>query len=264
MSPSAGYRCCECQEWHPRQAFISHAGKDEAIAKEAARVCCAAQVKPYRFEDSAEFSMPAIDNARTIAEEIINSDIFLVVLSPSVSEAFWTQAWIGFEIGVSIGVAIASKGPSNYFTGRIVVLQDIQQDIEVSVPRVDDLFLFDFGQPWNDIQALIEFISVYMSRPDGEVYRRGNSLRERMMTGRVACANEKCKGSYEVVMPVKDTELLESKVWCNDIRFRRLQWIAKGLRAESILKCPSCGKRVSCELTRPPSLGDFIDDDGAS
>ena len=27
----------------------------------------------------------------------------------------------------------------------------------------------------------------------------------------------KCKGSYEVVMPVKDTELLESKVWCNDI-----------------------------------------------
>ena len=85
MSTNSEYKCCECQEWHPRQAFISHAGKDEAIAKEAARVCCAAQVKPYRFEDSAEFSMPAIDNARTIAEEIINSDIFLVVLSPSVS-----------------------------------------------------------------------------------------------------------------------------------------------------------------------------------
>lgn len=244
------YKCCVCQKWHALQAFISHAGKDEAIAKEAARVCCAAQVKPYLFEYSADFSKPAIDNARAIASEINNSDIFLVVLSSSMSGAFWTQAWIGFEIGVSIGVAIASNGTSNYFTGRIVVLQDIQQDIEVSVPRVDDLFLFDFGQPWNDIQDLLAFISVYVSKPDGEVYRRGNSLRERMMTGRVDCANEKCKGYYEVVVPVKDTEQLASKVWCDEEGFKRMQWIEEGLRAKSILKCPSCGEEVSCELTR--------------
>ena len=250
MSTNSEYKCCECQEWHPRQAFISHAGKDEAIAKEAARACCAAQVKPYLFEYSAEFSKPAIDNARAIASEINNSEIFLVVLSPSMSGAFWTQAWIGFEIGVSIGVAIASKGASNYFTGRIVVLQDIQQAIEVSVPRVDDLFLFDFGRTWDDIQDLLAFVSAYMSKPNGEFYRRGNNLRDRMMTGSVACANDKCKGCYEVVMPVKDTEHLESKVWCNDISLKRLQWIEKGLHAKSTLKCPSCGEKVDCELTR--------------
>ena len=109
MSSGSEYKCCECQELHPQQAFIPHAGNDVEIAKEAARACCLAQVAPYLFEYSAEFSQPAIDNARTIANEINNSDIFLVVLSPSVSKAFWTQAWIGFEIGVSIGADIASN-----------------------------------------------------------------------------------------------------------------------------------------------------------
>ena len=250
MPPRSEYKCCECQECHPRQVFISHAGKDKAIAKEAARACCAAQVTPYLFEYSAEFSQPAIDNARTIAREINNSDFFLVLLSPSMSKAFWTQAWIGFEIGVSIGVAIASSGTSKYFTGRIIVLQDIQQDIEVSVPRVAGLFLFEFSQTWDDIQDLLVFMSAYMAESTGEVFLRGNKLRERMMTGRVACANEKCKGIYDVVIPVKDTEQLESKVWCNDISLKRLQWIEKGLRAKSTLKCPSCGDKVDCELTR--------------
>ena len=250
MPPRSEYKCCECQERHPRQAFISHAGKDKEIAKEAASACCAAQVTPYLFEYSAEFSQPAIDNARTIAKEINNSDFFLVLLSPSMSKAFWTQAWIGFEIGVSIGAAISSSGKSNYFTGKIIVLQDIQQDIKVSVPRVDVLYLFDFSQTWGDIQDLLMFMSAYMAESTGEFFRRGNKLRGRMMTGRITCGNETCKGIYEVVLPVKDTEQLESKVWCNDIRFRRLQWIDKGLRAESTLKCPSCGDKVDCELTR--------------
>ena len=250
MSPNSEYKCCECQEWHPRQAFISHAGKDKAIAKRAARACCAAQVTPYLFEYSAEFSQPAIDNARTIANEINNSDIFLVVLSPTMSEAFWTQAWIGFEIGVSIGVTIASKGTSNYFTSRMSVLQDIQQDIEVSVPKVDDLFLFDFSQSWSDIQDLLAFISAYLSESSGKVFRRGNNLRERMMTGRATCGNETCKGSYYVVLPIMHAGALEFKVWCDDVRLRRLRWVKKDHQAEFTLKCPSCGQRVVCELSR--------------
>ena len=250
MPPRSEYKCCECQEWHPRQAFISHAGKDKEIAKEAARVCCAAQVTPYLFEYSVEFSQPAIDNARTIAEEINNSDFFLVLLSPSMSKAFWTQAWIGFEIGVSIGAAIASNETSNYFTGRIIVLQDIHQDIKVSVPRVDDLFLFDFSQTWDDIQGLLVFMSAYMAESNGEFFRRGNELRERMMTGRITCGNETCKGSYEVVMPVKDTEQLGFKIWWNKVQFKRMQWVEKGLQAKATLKCPSCGEKVNCHLTR--------------
>lgn len=250
MSSESGYKCSECQERHSRQAFISHAGKDKDIAKEAAKACCAAKVKPYLFEYSPEFSKPAIDNARTIASEINNSDIFLVVLSQSVSRAFWTQAWIGFEIGVSIGAAIASNGTSNYFTGRIIVLQDIQQAIKVSVPRVDVLSLFDFSQSWDDIQDLLVFISTYLSEPTSEVFRRGNNLRERMMTGRVTCGKESCKSSYEVVMPLKDTEQLGFRIRWNRIQLKRIRWIKKGLRAKSTLKCPSCGQKVTCELTR--------------
>ena len=252
MPPRSEYKCCVCQQSHPRQAFISHAGKDKAIAKEAAKACCAAQVKPYLFEYSAEFSQPAIDNARTIANEINNSDIFLVVLSPSMSKAFWTQAWIGFEIGVSIGVDIASSGPEkkNYLSSKVLVLQDIHQEIKVSVPRVDVLFLFDFSRSWDDTSDLLVFISTYLSDTTSEVFRRGNKLRERMMTARAACANEKCKGIYDVVMPVKDTERLGFKLWWNKIQLKRIRWTEKGLRAKSTLKCPSCGEKVSCELTR--------------
>ncbi len=250
MSTRPEYKCCECDERHPRQAFISHAGKDKAIAKEAARACCAAQVTPYLFEYSAEFSQSTIDNARTIANEINNSDIFLVVLSPSVSKAFWTQAWIGFEIGVSIGAAIASNKTSNYFTSKIIVLQDIQQDIKVSVPRVDVLFLFDFDRIWDDAQDLLEFISAYISEPLSRVSHLGNRLRQRMMTGTATCGNGSCKSVYHIVMPVKDATKLGFTIWWNRIPFKRLRWIEKGLRAKCILKCPSCGRKVSCGLSR--------------
>ena len=40
MSSGSEYKCCECQELHPQQAFIPHAGNDVEIAKEAARACC--------------------------------------------------------------------------------------------------------------------------------------------------------------------------------------------------------------------------------
>ena len=251
MPPMSEYKCCVCQEYHPRQAFISHAGKDQAIVKEAAKACCAAQVKPYLFEYSSEFSQPALDNARTIANEINNSDIFFVVLSPSMSKAFWTQAWIGFEIGVSIGVDIASSEPEkkNYLSSKVFVLQDIHQEIKVTVPRVDVLLLFDFSRTWDDTSDLLAFVSAYMSEsPD--VFQLGNTLRQRMMTGTARCANGNCKGCYEVVMPVKDAEPLESKVWCSDPSLKKLQWIGKGVRAKSTLKCPSCGEKVNCELTR--------------
>ena len=71
-----------------------------------------------------------------------------------------------------------------------------------------------------------------------------------MMTGKAKCENETCKGIYEVVVPVKDVGSLESKVWCNDMKFKRLRWVEKGLQAKCILKCPSCGQKVNCKITR--------------
>ena len=241
-----------CQQRHPQKAFISHAGKDAEIAKEAAKACCETHVAAYLFEYSREFSEPAIDNARTIANEISNSDVFLVVLSPSVSEAFWTQAWIGFEIGVSIGSAIASQnlGTGDYFSGRIIVLQDIRQEIKVSVPRVDILFLFDFSRTWDDTQELLKFISAYMSEPSDQFYQIANELRARMMTGKATCENETCKGVYDVVLPIEHADRLGFSIWWNGIQRKRIRWIEKGFQAQCALKCPSCGQKVNCKLTR--------------
>lgn len=252
MSSISGYECHVCHQRHPQKAFISHAGKDAEITKEAAKACCATHVAPYLFEYSPEFSQPAIDNARTIANEIGNSDVFLVVLSPSVSEAFWTQAWIGFEIGVSIGSAIASEnlGTGDYFSGRIIVLQDVRQEIKVSVPRVDILFLFDFSRTWDDTQDLLKFISAYMSEPSDQFFQIANKLRARMMTGKATCENATCKGVYNVVLPIKHADRLGFSVWWNGIQRKRIQWIEKGLQAICALKCPSCGQKVNCELTR--------------
>ena len=58
MFPRSEYKCYDCKERHSRQAFISHAGKDAEIAKEAAKACCATKVAPYLFEYSAEFLQP--------------------------------------------------------------------------------------------------------------------------------------------------------------------------------------------------------------
>ena len=252
MSPRSEYPCCECDLLHPRQAFISHAAKDTKIAKEAAKACCAAKVKPYLFEYSAEFTQHTTDNAKTIAGAIINSQIFLVVLSPSVSEAYWTQAWIGFEIGVSIGADIASNNleQGNYFSGRIIVLQDIHQVIKVSVPQVHDLLLFDFRRTWSDTQDLLKFILTYIYEPDGELFRLGNNLRLRMMTAKAKCENKICNAVYNVVIPTEDTDRLGFRVWWNRIHSRRIRWIKKGIRASCSLKCPSCGQKVICKLSR--------------
>ena len=252
MSRMSECHCSECPEKHPRQAFISHAGEDAKIAKAAAKACCRAQISPYLFEYSTEFSQHEIDNARTIAAKINDSDMFLVVLSPSVSKAYWTQAWIGFEIGVSVGAAITSNGldKMNYLSRKIIVLQDIYQEIKVSVPRIDVLFPFDFSRNWADPQELLELMSSYMSEPSTQMYQIGNKLRQRMMTGKIRCENGICKSVYDVVMPIKDVGRLGFRIWWKGIRFKRIRWIEENCRAKYTLKCPSCGQKVNCELTR--------------
>ncbi len=252
MSARSDNNCCDCEERHPRQAFISHAGKDAEIVREIAKSCCAAQITPYLFEYSAEFSQSNIDKARTIANEINNSDIFLVVLGPSVSNAYWTQAWIGFEIGVSIGVDLASDKTRerDYFSSKIFVLRDIHQEIKVSVPRVDVLFLYDFSQSWDDIRDLLTFMSAYISASGAQVFQLGNALRQRIMTGKAKCENATCEGDYDVVIPFNSARALESWEQCNDKEFKKLQWIKKEFQAKFNLSCPSCGKKVHCEISR--------------
>lgn len=146
MSSVPHYDCDRCDESHERRAFISHASKDKKIAKEIAKACCNAEVTPYLFEFSPDFSNPKIP-ADTLSQRVNESNILFVLLGDQVSKAFWTQAWIGFEIGVARGIDVAENRTNwqNYSGKRVIAVQDIHQGIEVSVPRLNALLLFNFN-----------------------------------------------------------------------------------------------------------------------
>ena len=194
MANNPKVKCRNCDGVHARQAFISHASRDEQIVDAAQEACCRAGVAPYLFEFSREFSQPNIDVARTIADEIKDSEFFLVLLSPSVSNASWTQAWIGFEIGVYIGTESRSgqaTGP-NYFPPNIFVIQDIRQEVDVAVPRVDVLLLFDFesGSGWTYLRDLIRFMILERSDDSYGFFSLGNELRQQALSAKATCGNQ--------------------------------------------------------------------------
>ena len=252
MPSSPDNQCCKRENEHPLQAFISHARKDQDIAKKAAQACCAADVRPFLFEYSAESRQLGIDNARTIAKKIIDSHIIVVVLSKSISKAYWTHAWIGFEIGAAVGAHIASirvQG-GNYFSGRIIVFQHIHHNIKVSIPRVDDLFLFDFNRPWEDVRELLKFISAYVSQPIGELSRIGYALKLRMLTGTASCKNDMCNGSYQMVVPFEDVSHPKFGMRWNWLHRKKIWWDKNENIAKCTMKCPSCGQKVTCQLVR--------------
>ncbi len=239
MPPTEMPKCCVCCGTHSIRAFISHAGKDRYVARQTAEAFCEAGVFPFLFEYSVDYFNPTIDNSDTITSEVKKSDLFVVVLSPAMSNAYWTQAWIGFEIGALMGADIDLKktSQSNFFSKTIIVLQDIQQGIKATLPRVNVLFLVDFVKSWHEVSAMVAFLSVIqLMKPT--VYQLGNSLRQRVMTGRAICRNESCKADFHVLMPVKDAERLEFNI----------HWVQKGHKALYSLECPSCDRRIPTTL----------------
>ena len=243
MADSPKVECRICGSLHARQAFVSHASRDEQIADAAQEACCRAGVAPYLFEFSREFSQPNIDIARTIAGEIKDSEFFLVLLSPSVSNAFWTQAWIGFEIGVYVGTESRSglATNSNYFPPNIFVIQDIRQEVSVAVPRIDVLLLFDFesGNGWTYLRDLIRFMILERSDDSYGFFSLGNELRQQIISTKATCGNQSCRSMYDVLVLARDLELMQT----------RMSLAGEGIRANAIVKCPSCGQDIEALTT---------------
>ena len=234
------YPCNCCRKSHTKQAFISHSGKDTEIVKSIRKACCASKVAPYLYEFSDEFSASNVP-ADILAKKVEESEFIFVVLGDSVSKAYWTQAWIGFEIGVAVGVNNATEmkctETPKYFSRRIVVIQDVRQRIEVSVPRLDALFLFDFDSTarWNELQNAVRVLAVLPKTESSmyDTFSSGNKIQQSLMNANVKCEN--CKSEYEAWITIEDAPKLRKAF---------NGWLPN-TQAECTIECPSCDKMVT-------------------
>ena len=242
------YPCNYCRKSHTKQAFISHSRKDTEIVKSIKKACCASKVAPYLYEFSDEFSVSNVP-ADILAKKVEESEFIFVVLGDSVSKAYWTQAWIGFEIGVAVGVNNATemeytKTPKN-FSRRIVVIQDVKQGIEVSVPRLDALFLFDFDSTdrWNELQNAVRVLAVLPKSESSfcDTFSSGNRIQQSLMMDKVRCEN--CRSEYEAWIAIKDAKLGKGFNRINDPKDLRF-------KAECTIECPSCDQMVTGTFMR--------------
>lgn len=223
------FKCTLCEADHDKQAFVSHAKNDANVAAKLRDACCEVGVAPYLFEFSPEAGFPA-RTADTLAEAIAESAFIFVLLGESVSKAYWTQAWIGFEIGIAKGIAINTNEPKN-----VIVLQDIRQGIKVSVPMLDELFLFDFDSAggWHQYKDLVLVLANLTSSL--EFYKAANRFRGAALSAQVKCAQ--CKSQYEAWIAKEDVGKLGEGF--NPVKY------TPELHAECTIECPSCDRTVT-------------------
>ena len=228
MSPG-NFKCICCGDHHDKQAFISHASDDAEIAAKLKHACCENGVAPYLFEFSPESRSQAAP-ADALARAVAASAFIFVLLGKSVSEVFWTQAWIGFEVGISKGLAIETNRPKN-----VIVLQDIHQGIRVSIPMLDELLLFDFDsdEGWGQYKDLVLVLADLTS--SGEFYKAASRFRAATLSAQVKCAH--CRSQYEAWIAKDDVGKLGKG-------FNPIKHLPE-LHGECTIECPSCDKMVT-------------------
>ncbi len=229
MTHSRYFGCDVCTLTHNTQAFVSHSRKDQAIKQKLAKACCDVGVAPYMYEFSPEYNSSA-SPADDLSIEIERSKVLFVLLGEAISSVFWTQAWIGFEVGIFKALKDPQRNLEYAF-----VFQDIRQDIEVCVPTLDILYLFDFNSDtgWDQCRGLVEVIE--MGPSSGKFHKEANRFRTATLKANVKCDN--CKSEYEAWIAKRNACLLGKG-------FNLLNHGPEML-AECTTKCPSCGKLVT-------------------
>ena len=243
---NGGFFCSICENTHDKQVFISHAAKDKQLARKIAEEGCKIGITSYLYELSPE-SLAKSPPAETIERQIIASGVVFVLLSESMSEAYWTQAWIGFEIGVARGVFRLPETLSIY-RNRIVVLQDINQGIKVSIPQLDVVFLFDFNNQagWDQYKDMTWVLTLKenSSMESGlAFFQKGNEFQESTMKANVKCDNVGCKSEYEAWIAIEDAGKLGKALNPVPTALPRYQ-------AECTIECPSCDQVVTRIFTQ--------------
>ena len=233
MLSKSQLRCVVCANNHVNQAFISHSSKDSHIARKTAMACCNAGVIPYLYECSTDF-YNGLSPRDVLETRVKQSEILLVLLGPGMSGQFPTQSWIGHEIGLFRDSTAVDSDFQEYFSRRVIVVGDVRQGIETTIPRLDALLLFDFSadEEWDLLNDVIRFL-VGSDDSDLEFFSLANAIRERIMSNSVRCDNETCRNEYDVWLRTEDANLLDD----------RIEWIHEGIKANCQIECPSCENR---------------------
>ena len=229
MPTTQCFKCESCCKTHKKQAFISHSKKDEVIKQKLVKACCEVGVAPYLYEFSPEYNSNA-SPADALSDEIAKSEMLFVLLGDSISKVYWTQAWIGFEVGIFKLLADPEKNLKYVF-----VFQDIRQGIGVCVPFLHVLFLFDFNSEigWKQFRGLI--VVVARDTDSKKFFTDANRFRSATIKANIKCDN--CKSGYDAWIAKSDVCQLGKGL--NKFRIGP-QWIS-----ECTIKCPSCGKMVT-------------------
>jgi hypothetical protein len=241
--------CPVCRESHNKQVFISHSRSDKELAESIASACCTGSAFPYLFEFELEKHSAALGSAvfsDEIATEIRNSCLHLVLLGPGLSSKFWTQAWIGYEVGIRRGLDLATKMLNEcgeYFACRVLVVKDVKQDVEVCVPYLHALLLLDFAERmrWQQLGDFVRFFADTLpGKPEetlSDFFATGHRVESRLLrtNGRIKCSNSKCGSTYELWLFKDDLCKLPGAVWSGDNGICQV-------------KCPSCPDKIEFSL----------------
>ena len=229
------FECCMCGKKHGNQMFISHARRDEELARAVAQSCCEVSVAPYLFECSLEVATND-SPAKAIAQKILDSDALIMLVSKGI-EKHWIQAWIGFETGIVHGANTSANTQSNprfHHPQRAIVLQSTEGRIDACIPWVDVLVLFDFSDEngWKQYKNLVMALAL-----SDNTFFAGREFRENYLVANIQCTT--CKSTYESWLAI--TNISENAKRISD-------W---PMKVEMGIDCPSCEEPTTGCFTHP-------------
>ena len=209
--------------------------------KKIAMSCCEANVSPYLFEFSPDIGKEYTP-AEILSQRILDSHVLFVLIGKG-TERYWIQAWIGFEIGVVKGANASSK-PTDcryYYPQRMVILQNVGEQVDICIPWLNDLILFNFTDEngWGQYKNLVAAMTL-----QEDTFRRGNQFQENFMKAKIDKC--KCNSRYDAWVAIRDAARLDG--WRRWLRLtRRCKWISgiRPIQATLTIDCPSCDARVT-------------------
>ena len=128
----------------------------------------------------------------------------------------------------------------------VIAIQDIRQGIEVSVPMLDVLFLFDFTSDvsWEQYKGLV--VVAARESNSSVFYEEAKNFRKGTLKANVKCENQKCRSEYEAWIAKHDARLLG----------KGFNLLVDGIEmiAECTIECPSCDEWITrCFMQMGPS-----------
>lgn len=228
------FQCINCGRTHNEKAFVSHSRADRLLVQKIKQYLCQANVSPvlYEYEPRGK-----VASALDILNHVSNSMATIVLLGPEAAKRPWTQTWIGFEIGASMGTH--SNASNSYTIPGILLIEDVSQASDIAVPHVDLVLLLDFfdSSSWTAPEVIAKMINPAV-KGNSTLYAEMNSLRLMKLIGgpQFQCPYQDCRACYELY------------VWAGKSKRDKLQLPVSPRRLS--VKCSVCRRYANVSLSR--------------